>query len=393
MNKETMGRIFKDAVLTPVFRTALEGEKLLGRLTGGTHANGYFMQYLDITPVETHVKIVREDEQSVTLAKYNSDGSISDSDFVLMCTTDFHLESEKPFENVKTLQMMLNHARDVKPDLIIFTGDIVQTENQNIDCIQFAKLMEKLGIYWVYVFGNHEAREEKEYHKQFMLKNLSRYKHCLSREGDPSLYGYGNFAVHIMNSANSLSQSLYFFDSGRDITDEYRKEYSLPEDMKGYDFLKSNQIEWYKKQITLTNRHYGETKSMMFMHIALPEYENIMAPGEDGLYHDTGKSVIKYGVMYESVGCSPYNSGMFSAIKELGSTQAVFAGHDHLNDFCALYDGVYLVYVQPGGYAAYTMQVRGFEEKDWLNGVTAVKINGSGGIDISQRKNSVYING
>ena len=50
---------------------------------------------------------------------------------------------------------------------------------------------------------------------------------------------------------------------------------------------------------------------------------------------------------------------------------AAFFGHDHVNDFCALYRGVYLVYTQCGGYNTYSMEdKRGWKEQDCHYGAT-----------------------
>ena len=113
---------------------------------------------------------------------------------------------------------------------------------------------------------------------------------------------------------------------------------------------------------------------------------------ENENYVPTGKAEILYGGMYESIGCSEFNSGMFKAIKELDSTQAVVVGHDHINDFCAKYDGVYLVYAQCGGYNTYTMGSNfGWDEKDWMQGVTMIDVAEDGEIVFRQRFNRDYI--
>ena len=128
------------------------------------------------------------------------------------------------------------------------------------------------------------------------------------------------------------------------------------------------------------------------MHIPLCEYENVNRLDKFGEYVPTGKAKILYGSQYESIGCSPVNSGMFSLIKELGSTQAVFAGHDHVNDFCAEYDGVKLVYVQTSGYETYTMgDLRKWDESKWMQGATVITVKQDGSIELKQRFNRDYL--
>ena len=97
--------------------------------------------------------------------------------------------------------------------------------------------------------------------------------------------------------------------------------------------------------------------------------------------------------MFESVGCSPYNSGLFEAMKRNGS-QAIFCGHDHVNDWAAKYEGVYLVYNQYGSYGAYNLgDYNGMhlDEKDWQQGVTITTIHQDGSIDLRQSLNAKYL--
>ena len=347
----------------------------------------------DVDPkyIGTDVRIIKETEDSTFIAKCDTNGRIVDKPFKILVTTDLHLCDDMELIN-KTLALLARHVEAEKPDLILFTGDVVLTDHQQVDSIQFGRFMEKMGIYWAYVFGNHEARAEKEYHKYLMLKNLTSFPHCLSKFGDPSLFGYGNFFINILSSETSIQQSIVMLDSGRNTSPTHNVENDAPAELKCYDFLKKGQIEWYKNNILNLEKEYGKFKSIMMMHIALCEYQEVMELDENENYVPTGKAEILYGGMYESIGCSEFNSGMFKAIKELGSTQAVVVGHDHINDFCAKYDGVYLVYAQCGGYNTYTMGSNfGWDEKDWMQGVTMIDVAEDGEIVFRQRFNRDYL--
>lgn len=383
-----------DTVRRIGIEAALPVRKTLGKISDGKLARSLFSEASCKTHIGTDVRIVKEQDDAVYIAKFNEDGTFSDRDFVILSTTDLHLDGGKHEANMKSIDRLSRQIADVKPDLVIFTGDVVQTNHQHLDAVQFADMMEQFGIYWIYVFGNHEAREAKSNYKKFLYENLMSRPHCLSRFGYEGLFGYGNFAVHIMTSLNTLSQSIYCFDSGRDIEESGRKDEGLADDYEGYDFLKRNQINWYKNHVREIEKQFGKHKSLQFFHIPLPEYAEVFDEAENKTYVPSGKAEIKYGYQFEGIGCSPYNSGMFAAIKELGSTQAVFCGHDHVNDFCALYDGVYLVYNQPGGYAAYNRD--GYNgvpcaEKDLPFGVTLTTIHKDGSIDIQQRLNNIYL--
>ncbi len=373
--------------------TVLSAGTVAYKISGGKFPKRLFSKSVPHPFIGTSVKIVKETQDSVFISKFNADGSVCD-DFTLMVATDMHVDKDTDLI-YKAMDMLYHHIADIKPDLVILTGDFLVTDYQQFDSVQFAKFMEDIGIYWAFVFGNHEAREEKEFHKYFMFKNLTKYPHCLSKIGPSDLFGYGNFFINILNSDNKISQSFALFDSGRDIYDRYLEEYNLSEEFKGYDFIKEGQIKWYENHIDELKKEYGDVKSMLFMHIPIPEYKEVMDFDENAKPYPcgkpTGKAEILYGDMYETVGCSKYNSGLFQRAKAKGAT-AFFSGHDHINDFAAIYEGVHLVYVQFTGYEIYHMGTKyDVPEKDWQHGTTIVKINKSGEFTLGQNFTNKYL--
>lgn len=372
-------------------RLLVSAEKTLCEATHGKLTPRYTPGRIQMDKVGTCVRILEKNDSETFIAKFDENGNISRDDFVILATTDLHFEDDVALRD-KTYQMLARHIMDVKPDLVVFTGDIILSNHQQIDAVRFARMMEELGVYWAFVFGNHEARAEKEYHKYFLLKNMAQYPHCLTKFGPPDLFGYGNFFVHILDAPDHIRQSLVFFDSGRDITEPYRTQDKIPADVRGYDYLKKNQMRFYKSRLSALRNTFGDFKSMMFFHIPLPEFADAFDLNENGDYTPSDKTEILYGGMYESVGCSQINSGMFDLIRELGSTQAVFCGHDHVNDFCAVNQGIHLVYVQCGGYETYTMaDKKGWDEKDWMQGATQITLHSDGGFSLEQRFNRDYL--
>lgn len=374
-------------------KALLVAERPIHKLSGGKLAKNLFLSSLDIPFVGTKVKIIKETETSTFIAKYNDNGTIDNSDFKIIATTDIHTDEDYSL-NDKSLQMLINQIRDEKPDLVVLTGDCIQSKFQQIEAVEFAQMMEKIGVYWVYVFGNHEARDEKEFHKYLLMKSLSDYPHCLSKFGDPNLFGYGNFIVNIMNSETELKQSLVFMDSGRDIIEKYMARDGVPAEMKnGYDYIKPDQIKWYTDEMNELRKNYGKAPNLLYMHIPIKEYEEVFTLNDEGKYVPTGKAEILYGGMFESVGCSPFNSGLFEAMKKNGA-QGIFCGHDHVNDWAAKYDGILLVYNQMGSYNAYNLgNYNGVSlpEEEWQQGVTVTTIHTDGSFDLRQSFNSKYI--
>ncbi len=369
----------------------LSAKRAINKISGDRLARSMFTQSLDIKNVNTDVKIICEDEVSVTIAKTDKNGKILDKGFRILSTSDLHFGDDPELRN-KCISMLMRNIYETKPDLVVLTGDIILGKYQHLDAIQFAQFMEKLGIYWAFVFGNHEAREEKGRFKELLMKCQTRFPHCLSRQGREDLFGLCNFSINILKSETEILKTLFMFDSGRDILDRDRPIYSVPDDYKGYDFIKKEQMEWYAQTLDSLKPKYGDVKSFVYMHIPICEYSETIEATDDGNFRFTDKCEYLYGEAHESVGCSAFNSGLFSLIKEKGSTEAVFSGHDHVNGFCVKYDGVYLVYSQCGGYETYDLKdKKGFDEKRCIQGVTITEISSNGDISISPRLNSRYL--
>ena len=375
-----------------LIKAGLFFENILFDISGGKLAKHCFDKAVATQNTGSSVRILREDGYSTDIAKTDENGNPSDDTFRIISTSDLHLEDDYEINN-KTLGLFARQIADLKPDLAVITGDVIQTKYQQIDVIRFSRLMEKAGIYWTIVFGNHEVREEKGIYKWMMAKSVSMYPHCLCKIGPSSLYGYANHSINIFGAGGKLRETLFLFDSGRDIRNNYRKDYNIPDNLQGYDFLKKEQIEFYENEIKSLKKKYGDFNSIMYMHIPLCEYALAFKEDGNGGYVPSGECEILYGSQYESVACSPINTGMFEAILRNGSTRAVFAGHDHVNNWCALYKGVYLVYSLSADYKLYHLGTMfGKPEEEWLQGVTVTDIMPDGKISISPSFNSKYLN-
>ena len=381
----------RTAVQQALFKAVIKIEKPIYDITGGKLAKNRFLSSVKIPYVGTNVKIVKETENSTFIAKFNPDGSYDNSDFRILCTTDLHLDDDYGL-NDRTLQHLADQIADLKPDLVVFTGDVILSEFQQIDAIQFAAMMEQMGVYWTYVFGNHEAREEKGPFKYLLYKSLIDSPYCLCKYGNPDLFGFGNFTVNIMNGKDSVRQSLVMFDSGRNIIDSNRSRDGVPADIDGYDYIKPSQIKWYADEMTALKKQYGSVKSMVYLHIPIPEYNGFFEQQPDGTFVPKSDIDLIYGSMRETVGCPNFNSGLFDAMKQNGG-QAIFCGHDHCNDFCVRKDGIYLVYNQTGGYNCYRLYEKermSADESTWHFGVNFADIHYDGTLSFGHRSHAEF---
>lgn len=370
----------------------LGASKVLHKITKGKRPKFLFSANTELSYVGSSIKVLSKNEDEVIIAKTDKNGNIDNSDFKILTGTDLHLCSPGADLNNKTIDRLVKQIKDEKPDLVIITGDCILSDCQHIDSVQFSQMMEKLGVYWAYCFGNHETREEKGFYKYQLLKGLQYYPHCLTLFGKKELFGFGNTAIHIKNEDGSYYKSLYLLDSGRDMLDEYNAVHGISEGINGYDYIKQNQIDWYTENMQKTLKVTPENKSICYMHIPVKEYEYICDCKGEYDYRDSGKTNLLFGTQYESVGCSPFNSGLFSAGKEKANLQALFSGHDHINDLCAIYEDVYLVYTQCTGYNTYNMTEKlNFDEKDCHYGVTLTTLRKDGTITVEPKKNNRYL--
>lgn len=290
----------------------------------------------------------------------------TDEDFKVVQLTDVHIGGG--FMCIKKDNMALNAVAamvtEEKPDLVIVTGDIAYpvpfqagTFNNKTGAEMFAELMEKLGVYWAPAFGNHDTEVYSFYTREDIAKvynNKEKYPHCLFQSGPEDIDGVGNYVINVKKTDGNIAQSFYMFDSHSYIGNEL-----LGGIMWNYDCIHANQIEWYKNQVAaLTEENGGITpKSLAFFHIPLLEMQNAYYEYRDNDFNDTENVTYNYGKAGETgdiVYSSQENNGMFDAFLSEGSTQGVFFGHDHLNNFSLNYKGIDLTYGYSVDYLAYS---------------------------------------
>lgn len=85
------------------------------------------------------------------------------------------------------------------------------------------------------------------------------------------------------------------------------------------------------------------------MHIPLPAFAEAQTALQTGLED----AVYLFGENGEKVSCSMDDHGMFRSMVQNKSTQAVFVGHDHINNIAVQYKGIDLIYSKSIDYIAY----------------------------------------
>lgn len=72
-----------------------------------------------------------------------------------------------------------------------------------------------------------------------------------------------------------------------------------------------------------------------------------------GAYYTLDKASRAEGYLGESPCAPDYNNGQFAAWKETGDVFAAFFGHDHMNDFVGMTDGIILGQCKTAGFHVY----------------------------------------
>ncbi len=287
----------------------------------------------------------------------------TDSDLRVMQLTDIHigggiLSAKKDNLAINAVSAMVAAE---KPDLVVVTGDIAYpvpfqslTFNNKTGAVTFALLMEKLGVYWAPAFGNHDTEAYSYYTREqiYSVYTSGEYPHCLMQAGPEDVSGTGNYVINVKKSSGEITQSLFMMDSHSYTDNDY---FGM---LWKYDTFHEDQVKWYEDTLnSLTAENAGVTpKSLVFFHIPVPEFKQAYDEWAANGFKDTENVKYVYGYAGEHktvVYASAHNYGFFDKVKELGSTQALFCGHDHLNNIALDYEGVRMAYGYSVDYLAY----------------------------------------
>lgn len=257
-----------------------------------------------------------------------------DGNFKIVQFTDTH---EGPGSDVRTLSLMDKILDAERPELALITGDIIDGKCRSRDDVEHAikkivQPMEKKGIPWAVIFGNHDD-EHGRMTKKDMMKLYMSFKYNINQTDYESCNRIGNFNL-LVSASRQLKPvfNLYFLDSGK----------YAPLLIGGYAWVTPAQINWYKNTAARLKNTYGTVlPSLMFIHIPLPEF---ISAWKEGLVD--GERLEKE--------CSPkINSSLFKTLTNTRDVKGLFVGHDHLNNYCAVKENILLGYAGSTGYEGY----------------------------------------
>lgn len=249
-----------------------------------------------------------------------------DGIFTILWGTDFHLR-RGPFANRDKVYALLEKGfAETDPDLTVITGDLLFSFDGKGMLTEFASFMEGHNQYWAYCLGNHDG--EYTYDRKQLASMLAEYPHALFSSGEDWVRGESNYVITLTEQGNPV-QALVFLDS--------HDARTYPE-MTGPDYIYPSQIAWYR----WVSEGLGKVPLYAFFHIPLPEYRELWESGAaEGIQRDS------------KINAPLVNTGLFEAMVEDGDTIATFCGHDHLNDFSGVLEGIELVTGRSASYGSY----------------------------------------
>lgn len=329
----------------------------------------------------------------------------TDNDFRVMQLTDVHIGAGwmSTTKDTMALNAVANMILAEKPDLVIITGDLVYpvpfqagTFNNMNSAELVATLMETLQVYWMPIFGNHDTEFYSRYTRDDISKFYAdeKWEYCLFEDNsDDNIDGYCNQVINVKNSMGIVTQSFYTFDTHSYVDGDF-----LGLAWK-YDNIHENQINWYKQNVEKYNKQnidlinnseyenkaelletYSIVKSLAFWHVPNTEYLDAWNEYVDAGYKNTDNLTYHYGTVGESgkmVYSGVYEDAIFETMQSLGSTQGIFCGHDHLNNFSIDYKGIRLTYGYSIDYLAYS----GISKLGSQRGCTMITIKPDGTFD------------
>lgn len=248
-----------------------------------------------------------------------------DKKFKIVQFTDLHVKWQDPRSAV-AFERMNQVLDDEQPDWVIFTGDIIYSAPALDNMRQVLSTVSDRKIPFSIVFGNHD--NEQGASKEELLKVAESLPYSLTTDEVPEISGVGNYVLAVQSAdTEKAAAALYCIDSNT---------YSTIEGVKGYDYIKADQIDWYRRKSNAFTEANGSKPlpSLAFFHIAVPEFNQAAAD----------ENAQMYGIRREKACAPALNSGLFTAMKEQGDIMGVFVGHDHDNDYAVAWHNILLAY-------------------------------------------------
>ena len=233
------------------------------------------------------------------------------------------LQTKNLFECSMAYPTVKQLVKENKPDLIVLTGDNVSNEANYGVVMAMIELFDSFEIPWALVLGNHDHSDYVTEEEMSLMFENSKYG--IYQTGSIT-NKHGNYYYNLSLNGEIVRTLIFMDDSDYTINEE--------------------QIEWYKNTVNMISENEGKVvPSFVFFHI--PTKETAIALS---MYEQDNS--IGSGFAFKDDTIVDVDAGFFDAVKQLGSTEAIFYGHNHFSNAIIKYEGVLLCY---GMKSAYTV--------------------------------------
>ena len=266
-------------------------------------------------------------------------------------------------ESMNNIKILVDRE---EPDLVLFLGDNhytgkVTAAGFKTYLTDMVGYIEQKQIPWAHIYGNHDyetqlvnsSNASQYLPKEEQQKIYESFEYCVSKAGDPDLFGVGNYVLPVMSHDGSrIEFAIYGLDSGsyREVNLEsiYNTADGYTNEFPGkYEGLQTNQVRWYRETSNLLAEFNGsKVPSMMYFHIPLQEMYTAWVNRDAWGLEYTGER-------RENISAPAFNAGLFDAVQEQGDVQIIVNAHCHRNDFTVKYKGVNFCYNGCTGTGAY----------------------------------------
>ena len=274
--------------------------------------------------------------KEVPQIRFNSEGRLR-----ILQLSDFHYgESDEKDRN--TSKLIEDLVKEVKPDLVTVTGDLVSGyawDGKDFDFYQkhwreYSGIFEKLGVPYAIALGNHDSEANLNRKEIMAMDATNRFSLFPGDQGSDPEAG-SDYIVRVGSSSDPKRAGalLWMLDTLRQGCGPVSTSWGC---------LKPSQIEWFDQSLLDEIETAGRMlKGLAFFHIPPPEFVEAF------------KNFPSSGHKNETVGCPKHNNNMLSHLQIFSHTLAVFCGHDHNNDYAASFGDIDLVYGRKTGFGSY----------------------------------------
>ncbi len=242
------------------------------------------------------------------------------SGFSILALTDLHFFLKDKADDQGTLDDIARMIEDFSPDFMVLNGDVWH-DNPDGRAAEFCPwVCEKMGGFglpWAFVRGNHDLADDfATCARELAAAKNSLYPGCDS----------ANYRIEVIGKAGGAPiWNILVVNDGVPVMGYTQKE-----------------ADWIAAEAERIKREHPERPpAFLFNHIPLTAFVDVVANGKavgikrEGTTHENGLETA------------------FEAVQKTGMVKAVFAGHDHCNDYQGNWRGVRLEYLRSTGRAGY----------------------------------------